>query len=146
MMISLMNSLVIMFFLVTVLTMDTWKSCSLWWGVLCFAASKWHGLGLALTWKRQWCSKIILRRLFVSPLMHVFVLMTWFHVLRFWIRLICIQGKCAYKIGVLLDILLCYYGVDHSRRSFKFPPLVNQTTCKHEFLIFKLQCTTQWGE
>ena len=45
-----------------------------------------------------------------------------------------------------LHTLLCHYGVDRSHGSFKFPPLVDQTTCKREFLAFKLQCTTEWGD
>jgi hypothetical protein len=34
----------------------------------------------------------------------------------------------------------------HSHGSFKLPPHVDQTTCKCEFLAFKLQCTTDWGD
>ena len=45
-----------------------------------------------------------------------------------------------------LDTLLCHYGVDCSHGSFKLLPLVDQTTCKREFLAFKLQCTTEWGD
>ena len=45
-----------------------------------------------------------------------------------------------------LDTLLCHYGVDRSHGSFKLPPLVDQTACKREFLAFKLQCTTEWGD
>jgi hypothetical protein len=33
-----------------------------------------------------------------------------------------------------------------SRGSFKFPPLMDHATCKSEFLAFKLQCTTEWGD
>jgi hypothetical protein len=33
-----------------------------------------------------------------------------------------------------------------SHGSFKFPPLMDHATCKREFLAFKLQCTTKWGD
>ena len=34
-----------------------------------------------------------------------------------------------------------------SHGSLKLPrPLVDQATCKREFLVFKLQCTTEWGD
>jgi hypothetical protein len=33
-----------------------------------------------------------------------------------------------------------------SHGSFNFPPLMDHATCKREFLAFKLQCTTKWGD
>jgi len=41
---------------------------------------------------------------------------------------------------------LQYYEVDHSHVGFFLPPLVDQVACKREFLAFKIQCTTKWGE
>ena len=55
---------------------------------------------------------------------------------------VALQNWCIYE----LDILLYHYGVDHSHGNFKFPHLVDQTACKSEFLAFKLQCTTKWGD
>ena len=45
-----------------------------------------------------------------------------------------------------LDILLCHYGVDRLHGSFKLPHFMDQTTCKLEFLVLRLQCTTEWGD
>ena len=78
------------------------------WGNLYFTTSEWHGLGLALTWKRYWWSKKNLHKLFVPPLMDTIVTMTWFLVLRFWAQLTCLEDKRGYKIGVSLNWRLCW--------------------------------------
>ena len=39
-----------------------------------------------------------------------------------------------------------WFRVDHSHGRFKLPPLVDHASCKREFLAFKLQCNTEWGD
>ena len=45
-----------------------------------------------------------------------------------------------------LKKLLGHYGYDRSQEGLKFSFLVNVMDCKHEFLAFKLQATTKWGD
>ena len=47
---------------------------------------------------------------------------------------------------VELEKLLAHYGHDRSQEGSKFPPFVDVMACKREFLAFKLQATTEWGD
>ena len=49
--------------------------------------------------------------------------------------------------GVIeLEKLLAHYGHDRYQEGSKFPSFVDVMACKREFLAFKLQATTEWGD
>jgi len=45
-----------------------------------------------------------------------------------------------------LEKLLAHYGHGRLQEGLKFTSLVNVMACKYEFLPFKLQATTKWGD
>ena len=52
------------------------------------------------------------------------------------------------KFGGVIELekLLTYYGHDRYQEGSNFPSSVDVMACKREFLAFKLQATTEWGD